>query len=149
MASNGSSSGAILGAIIGTLAAAGGGFAVGALFLKQPQQSAAEAASLPKAPKLPESEVMTLAPIVTNLGNPSDLFVRLQAAIVLEPGANGSAALAAKVGDGLVVYLRTVSLTEIQGPAGFQFFREDLKKRAIQLGGGNIRDLLLTEFVVE
>ncbi len=150
MASNNTSSGAIFGAIIGTLAAAGGGFAFGALFIKQLQQSPAQTAASPaKAPNLPESEVMPIPPIVTNLGNPSDLFVRLQAAIVLEPGARDTAALAAKVGDDLVVYLRTVSITEIQGATGFQYLREDLKKRAIELGGGKIRDLLLTGFVVE
>ncbi|MGO8781240.1 MAG: flagellar basal body-associated FliL family protein [Rhodomicrobium sp.] len=150
MASNKTSSGAILGAIIGTVAAAGGGFAFGALILKQPPQSPAQTAASPaKAPNLPDSEVVPLAPIVTNLGNPSDLFVRLQAAIVLEPDARDTAALAAKVGDDIVVYLRTVSVTEIQGATGFQYLREDLKKRAIELGGGKIRDLLLTGFVVE
>jgi flagellar protein FliL len=149
MASNAGSGGAIVGAIIGTLAAIAGGFAFGAVFLKQPAHNAEAAPSQPKAPEVPDAEVRPLAPIITNLGNPSDQFVRLQAAIVMEPGTKDSAALAARVGDDVVVYLRTVSLSEIQGPTGFQYLREDLKRRAILLGGGKIRDLLLTGFVVE
>lgn len=149
MASNSRSGGAIAGAVIGTLAALAGGFAFGAAFLKQPPRNAEAASSQPKGPEAPEAEVRQLAPIVTNLGSPSEQFVRLEAAIVMEPGAKDSAALAAKVGDDLVAYLRTVSLGEIQGPTGFQYLREDLKRRAILLGGGKIRDLLLTGFVVE
>lgn len=144
MASKAGSGGAIIGAIIGTLAAIAGGFGFGAVFLKQPAQVAA-----PTQPKAPEAQVEPIAPIVTNLGNPSTQFVRLQAAIVIEPDTKDGAALAAKVGDDLVAYLRTVSLGEIQGPTGFQYFREDLKRRALLLGGGKIRDFLLTAFVVE
>ena len=75
--------------------------------------------------------------------------MRLQAALVFEPNTPDSNALTTKVGDDIVTYLRTVSLTEIQGPTGYQYLREDLKKRAIQLGGGKIQDFLITAFVVE
>ena len=149
MASKGNSSGAFAGVIIGTLAAIGGGFAFGSVLLKQPERCANTAPEPPKLPKLPESEVKPLAPIITNLGNPSDVYARLEAAIVLEPNTHNSAALAAKVTDDIVVYLRTVSITELQGPTGFQYFREDLKRRAIQQGAGKIRDLFLIAFVVE
>lgn len=148
MAEGGNSKGATLGLIIGTLVAIGGGFGFGAILLKKPEPEAVAAPSAKEA-KLPESEVRPLAPIVANLGNPPDLFVRIQAAVVLEPNTPESNALVAKVGDDVVAYLRTVSIAEIQGPTGFQFLKEDLKRRAVQLGGGRIRDFLLTTFVVE
>ena len=143
----GYSRGEVLGLIVGTLAAIGVGGGFGALFLKQPEPGAAARAAAKEA-KLADCEVRPLAPIVANLGSPPDTFVRLQAAIVLEPNTLNSDALVAKVADDIVAYLRTVPITEIQGPTGFQFLREDLKRRAVQLGGGKIRDFLITTFVV-
>jgi flagellar protein FliL len=156
----GSAKGGVLGLIIGSLLAIGGGFGFGALLLKKPPQEAVAAAhgkegkegkeaKEGKEGKAQNSEVLALAPIVTNLGNPPDLFIRLQAAIAIAPNTPESNALSAKVGDDLVAYLRTVSLSEFQGPTGFQYLREDLRKRAIQLGNGKIRDFFVTSFVVE
>lgn len=148
MAGGENSKGAILGLIIGTVVAIAGGFGFGAVLLKKPEPGAAVPAAATEAKK-PEREVRTLPPIIANLGNPPEIFVRLQAALVFEPNTPDSNALATKVGDDIVTYLRTVSLTEIQGPTGYQYLREDLKKRAILLGGGKIQDFLITAFVVE
>ena len=60
-----------------------------------------------------------------------------------------AAALAAKVGDDIVAYLKTVSLSELEGPTGFQYFREDIRKRAVQIGGGKVKELLLQSFVIQ
>lgn len=125
MAFGGYSRGEALGLIIGTLAAIGVGVGFGALLLKKPEPGAAAQATAKDAQ--PNSEVRPLAAIVTNLGSPADTFVRLQAAIVIELNTPNSDALAAKVGDEIVAYLRTVPITEIQGPTGFQFLREELK----------------------
>ncbi|MGO8952839.1 MAG: flagellar basal body-associated FliL family protein [Rhodomicrobium sp.] len=149
MASKSGSSGAFLGVIIGTVAAIAGGFAFGSAFIKKAERAAPVEASPPNAPKLPQAEVKPLAPIIANLGNPPQTYVRLEAAVVLEPDTRDSAALAAKIEDDFVAYLRTVSITEIQGATAFQYFREDLKRRAVQQGGGKVRDLCLHAFVVE
>ena len=69
-------------------------------------------------PAVKASEVKPLATIVTNLREPSTLYVRI-AVVVLEPNTPDSAALAAKIGDDLVSYLRTVSISELEGPTGF------------------------------
>ncbi len=148
MADGENSKGAVIGLVIGTVAAIGGGFGFGAIFLKKPEPGAVTQAAVKEA-KAKEREVKLLAPIVTNLGNPPDTFIRLLGAVVLEPETPDSNALVTKVGDDIVTYLRTVSLTEIQGPTGYQFVREDLKKRAIQIGGGKVHDLYITTFVVE
>ncbi len=151
MAGNGkkTSSGSLAGVMVGTVAAIGGGFAFGAIFLNQPEKSAVAAVSPPKSPKAPEAEIKQLAPVVTNLANPAGIYVRMESAILLEPGTPEPAAIAAKVSDDFVVFLRTVSLAELQGPTGFQYLREDLKKRAIQRSGGKVRDFFLTSFVIE
>ncbi len=148
MAGGENSKGAVLGLIAGTVAAIAGGFGFGAVLLKKPEPGAVVSAAATEVKK-PEREARPLAPIVTNLGSPPEVFVRLQAAIVLEPNTPDANVLLTKVGDDIVAYLRTVSLAEIQGPTGYQYLREDLKKRAIQLGGGKIHDFLITAFVVE
>ncbi len=141
--------GATIGVVIGTLAAIGGGFGFGALAVKPHGGAAGEpAATSSKPPAQRQSEVRILAPILVNLREPANLYVRLEAALILEPGADG-AGLTAKVADDLVAYLRTVSLSEIEGPTGFQYFREDLKKRAAQIGGGKVKELLLQSFVIQ
>jgi flagellar protein FliL len=149
MAEKGSSNGGIIGTVIGTLAAIAGGFAFGSFGIKGGGTVADAAAPPAKAPAAKAAEVRPLAPIVTNLRDPSTLYVRVEAVVVFEPNTPDSAALAAKIGDDLVSYLRTVSLSELDGPTGFQYVREDLRKRSIQLGAGKVRELLLQSFVIQ
>ncbi len=151
MAEKGNARGGIIGAVIGTLAAIAGGFAFGFLAVKGGDTTAADAAAKPaeKAPSAKPAEVRTLPPIVTNLRDPSTLYVRVEAVVVFEPNTQDLAALAAKIGDDLVSYLRTVSLSELDGPTGFQYVREDLRKRSILLGGGKVRELLLQSFIIQ
>jgi flagellar FliL protein len=149
MAENGSSKSGIIGTVIGTLAAIAGGFAFGSFGIKAGGAVADAAAPPTKAPVAKPAEVRPLAPIVTNLRDPSSLYVRVEAVVVFEPNTPDSGALAAKIGDDLVSYLRTVSLSELEGPTGFQYVREDLRKRAALLGGGKVRELLLQSFVIQ
>ena len=149
MGENGNSRGGLIGAVLGTLAAIAGGFAFGFSGIKGGSTVADTAASPAKAPVAKPAEVRPLATIVTNLRDPPTLYVRLEAVVVLEPNTPDSAALAAKIGDDLVGYLRTVSLSELDGPTGFQYVREDLRKRSVQLGAGKVRELLLQSFVIQ
>jgi flagellar FliL protein len=149
MNKNGGSKGAIIGAVIGTFTAIAGGFAFGFLGVKSAGTAADTGAASAKAPSAKPSEVRPLAPIITNLREPSNLYVRLEAVVVLEPDTPDGGAIAAKIGDDLVSYLRTVSSSELDGPTGFQYLKEDLRKRSIQLGGGKVKDLLLQSFVVQ
>jgi flagellar FliL protein len=144
------SKGAVIGTVIGTVAAIGAGFAFGFAGMKGAAPAANQpAASSAKTAEQKPSDVRPIAPIVTNLRDPSNLFIRLEAALVLEPNTPDAAALVAKIGDDLVSYLRTVSLSELEGPTAFQYFREDLKKRSVQLGGGKVKELLLQSLVIQ
>ena len=149
MAEKGSSKSGIIGTVIGTLAAIAGGFAFGSFGIKGGGTVADAAATPAKSAEAKPAEVRPLAPIVTNLREPSTLYVRVEAVVVFEPNTPDFAALAAKIGDDLVSYLRTVSLSELDGPTGFQYVREDLRKRSVQLGGGKVRELLLQSFVIQ
>ena len=92
------------------------GAAVGAAFeATQPAKSAA-------SPDLAPAEslsVYDLPPIVTNLGGPQDTWIRLESSIVFDPKAMPHPqAAAAKLGDDILAYLRTVSLKQLEGPVG-------------------------------
>jgi flagellar protein FliL len=150
--------GSIIGIVIGTLAAAGGGFAFGAFALKnaapqpqQHQQQSQHQQGKPEAPTKPPKppEVKSLPTIVVNLRDPANAVVRLEAVVVIEPETPDAAAIAAKIGDDLVAYLKTVSASELEGPTGFQYFREDLRRRATQVGGAKVKELLLQSFVIQ
>ena len=141
--------GGIIGTLIGSLAAVAGGFAFGQFAIKNSGPPADAAASASRTAPQQAGDVRPLAPVITNLREPPSVFVRLEAVAVLEPDTPDPGALVAKIGDDLVTYLRTVSLSEIEGPTGFQYLREDLRKRSFQLGGGKVRDFLLQSFVIQ
>ncbi len=149
MAETASPRGAIIGIIMGTVAAVAGGLAFGFLASKNVSLVAQPSVAQAKAQAIRPSEVRPIAPIVTNLREPSNLYVRLEAVVVLEPDTPDPAALAAKIGDDLMSYLRTVSASQLEGPTGFQYVRGDLKRRSVQLGGGKVRELLLQSFVIQ
>ncbi len=145
-----SSKGALLGVIAGTLAAMGGGFGFASMVLKPADCSVSTtAAPAAEQQKRPEGRLLPLQSIITNLGNPANTYARLEAAILLDLDTPDPEAVSARVATDFLAYLRTVSLAEIQGPTGFQFFREDLKKHAIKQGRGKVQDVFITGFVIE
>jgi flagellar protein FliL len=91
-----------------------------------------------------------LPPIITNLASPERTWVRLEASLVMEgEHASDSGALAAQIAEDIIAFLRTLSLTQIQGASGFQHLREDLNDRARVRSGGRVRDLVIQSMIVE
>lgn len=91
-----------------------------------------------------------LPPIVTNLAAPSEIWVRLEAAIILEGEiGDGADVLAAEIAGDLVAYLRTLSLPELQGGSGLLYLIEDLNDRAAIRSNDQVRELVITSLVVQ
>jgi flagellar FliL protein len=57
--------------------------------------------------------------------------------------------LSAQIVEDIVAFLRTVSLTQIQGASGFQHLREDLNDRVRVRSGGKVRDLVVQSMIIE
>jgi flagellar FliL protein len=94
--------------------------------------------------------VKPLPAIVTNLASPEGTWIRLEAALLLDPDQAAQAgALTAQIAEDLVAFLRTVSLAHIQGPSGFQHLREDLNDRVRVRSAGKVRDLVINSMIVE
>ena len=96
------------------------------------------------------THIRDLAPIVTNLAEPRDTWVRLEAAIVFDDEAiAGNDVLAAEIGGDLMAYLRTVSLAQVEGPSGLLHLREDLTERAAIRSQGGVRELVVKTLIFQ
>lgn len=91
-----------------------------------------------------------LAPILTNLAEPRDIWIRVESSIVFDDEEiAGDDVLAAKIGEDILAYLRTVSLSQIGSPSGMQHLREDLAERAQIRSEGRVKELVIQTMVVQ
>ena len=107
-------------------------------------------AELPEPAYSDGATLVALPSIVTNLGAPKNVWIRLEAAAVFKtvPEMNTDV-VAAMIGEDILAYLRTVSLYQIEGASGFLHLREDLLDRAMIRTKGKVSDLVITSLVVE
>ena len=130
--------------------------ALGAVFAPHPppEAAASKAASadgdaVDSGPS-PTSGLFDLPPVVTNLGAPQDTWVRLETSMIFDPKVvQHPEALAGEIASDLLAYLRTTTLTQIQGPIGLQNLREDLNDRASTRSNGKIKELVIRTLVVQ
>lgn len=95
-------------------------------------------------------EVRELPAIVTNLTDPPEIRIRLQVAIVYpRASVEEPAVLSAQITDDLVGFLKTLSLTQLQGATGLQNLREDLNERAAVRSQGKVREVVIEALVVQ
>jgi flagellar protein FliL len=129
------------------------GGAIGAAFeaTRPSLASAGKPADAPVAGPPPEpSTLYDLPPIVTNLGAPQDTWIRLEGSIVFDPRVlPNPEAVAGKLGEDILAYLRTVSLKRLEGPIGLENIRQDLNERAATRSGGKVREFVIRTLVVQ
>jgi len=94
-----------------------------------------------------ETGVTQLEPILTNLAYPSDKWVRLDVALMFKDKPDPKVAEA--IHQDIMLYLRTVTLQQIEGPRGFQYLKDDLQDRADLISEGKISKILFRTFVIE
>lgn len=97
-----------------------------------------------------ETSLRELPPVIVNLAEPSDTWVRVQASIVFDGKAVSKPDLiAAKIAEDILGFMRTLSMAQIGGASGLQHLREDLNERASIRSGGLVRELILQSVVVQ
>jgi flagellar FliL protein len=144
--------GLIVPLVLLTAAAAGGGSLVGAQILAATKGTAAPEAPhvASTAPLVGKSVVKELDPIVTNLASPDGAWIRLQTAIVYDKADVPQVdLLAAKIGDDILAFVKTLTVAQIQGASGLQQLREDLNERANVRSEGRVRELMIEMLVVQ
>jgi flagellar protein FliL len=94
--------------------------------------------------------IVDMPPIVTNIANPADTWVRLEASIVFDPKTEPHPEIvAAEIATDELAYLHTVSVNELQGPIGLENLRQDLRDRALVRSNGKVTELLLKTLVLQ
>ncbi|HTV33512.1 MAG TPA: flagellar basal body-associated FliL family protein [Methylocella sp.] len=122
---------------------------LGALFAPSLDQTEARTQTL-ATEEVASTGVFELPPIITNLGEPQDMWIRLEASIVFNPKTTPHPdALGLVIANDLIAYLRTVSVTQIQGASGLQSFRQILNERASIRSGGKVSELVLRTMVIQ
>lgn len=133
--------------IVGALAAGGGGF----LAIWSGLLGGGHSAQTASTTALPDIGFVAVPPLIISLppGSSSE-HLRFAAQLeVEEQQADAVTLLLPRIQDVLNGYLRAVSVVELQDPATLVRMRAQLLRR-IQLvaGDGRVRDLLVTEFVL-
>lgn len=91
-----------------------------------------------------------LKPVVVNLAAPSSTFIRVETAIVFKNGAlTNPDVTAAELREDIMAYMRTLALSQLEGPSALQHLREDLNERARARSDGKVDELILSTLVVQ
>jgi len=136
-----------------TLVAGGGGAGFG-LYLTSLQTAAAKdakpAPETPIHPTVMNANIRELPPIITNLDQTSETWIRLHAAIVFDPAAVAKPdVLAAEVASDILGYMQTLTIAQLSGTSGLQHLREDLTERALVRSEGKVQELVIETLVVQ
>jgi len=76
--------------------------------------------------------------------------MKVEVAIVFKPGALVNPDVtAAELREDIMAYMRTLSLSQLEGPSALQHLREDLNERASARSDGKISELILGTLVVQ
>jgi len=142
-------------AIVTVIAAAGGWFLGGMLspVVNAPKPASPKAAEGAKVGEglspisTMDNGVVQLEPITTNLGFPTDKWVRLEVALLFRDKPDVK--IAESIHQDILAYLRTVTLQQIEGPRGFQYLKEDIEERADLLSEGKVSKIMFRTFVIE
>ncbi|MCA6106246.1 flagellar basal body-associated FliL family protein [Bradyrhizobium sp. CNPSo 4026] len=98
----------------------------------------------------PTARLRKISPVVTNLAAPAGAWIRMEGSVVTDQMNEEEASLlAARLGEDIVSYLRTVSASQIEGARGLQYLREDLNERATIRSGGKVRELIIETLVIQ
>jgi flagellar FliL protein len=91
-----------------------------------------------------------LAPIITNLAQPPETWVRLEASLVLDPKQKPLPdVLVGEIGNDVLSYMRTVTLKQIEGANGLRQLGEDLNERVTIRSEGRVREVIIQTLVVQ
>jgi len=158
-ASSGGGGGGLIGFIIVTVLAVGFGAGFGFFVDGQLKQSGGgkQAAKSEETEKhegkkagiSDSAKLVAMQPIVANLAEPKDAWIRIEVSMLVENMSQGQDALAAELAGDFVAYLRTAALSQFEGPSGFQNLREDLMDRATIRDREHIKDIIIHGVVVE
>lgn len=94
-------------------------------------------------------KTLLLPPILTVIANPRNTWLRLEIALLVSPDEHGIEDLLGQLGDDMLSYLRTIEVSQIEGPSGLRFLKDDLLERARTRTNGQVQDIVIRTLVLE
>lgn len=151
----GGKGGSVMGLLLATLLAAGGGIYLGSSQFGSAAKTVHDAAGkdehAAEAKYTEAARLRVLNTLTTNLAGTQAPWIRLEASVLVanEVTDKDAETLTATITEDLIAYLRTLSVTEIQGPSGFQNLREDLDERVRIRSEGSVKELIIQSMIIE
>lgn len=97
-----------------------------------------------------DTVLQVIEPVISNLSDPKNIWVRLETAMVYRNGAlENPDVIAAEVRQDMLAYVRTLRLAQLEGPSALQHLREDLNERAKLRSRGAVDEIVVQSFVVQ
>jgi len=157
---SGSTKGMIVGVLVATLVAVAAGAVIGLQFssMVAPSPVAENKSKKPEeeAEQTPVSSKYTgkvtikaLPPILTNLAAPKNAWVRMEASIIVNGEVEELDVMAAQISEDTLAYLRTLTMSDIEGGSGLAYLRSDIKERAVVRSQGKVVEIIIGSLVVE
>lgn len=91
--------------------------------------------------------VVELDPILTNLSDPSDVWVRAEFSVLFN--GQPTSDVTAEIESNFLRYMKTVKLRNLEGAIGFEHMLADLNERAHLISGGEAGRVLVKAFIVQ
>jgi flagellar FliL protein len=114
------------------------------------QQTEQEAEAVKPPRYTGPTHLKALPPVLTNLAEPRDVWARMEASIVFsDEDITGEDVLAAEIAEDFLALLRTVTLSQIDGPSGMQHLRQDLEDRARVRSEGRVQEVVVRTLVFQ
>jgi flagellar protein FliL len=95
------------------------------------------------------TKTLLLPPILTVIANPRNTWLRIEIALLVAADERGIEAQLGQLGDDMLSYLRTIEVSQIEGPSGLRFLKDDLLERAKTRTNGQVQDVVISALVLE
>lgn len=140
--------GVLVPVLVLTVIAAAGGWLIGGQI--NAAKTVAPTADVKTDRPLDTKAVKELPPIVTNLAAPDGAWVRLQTAIVYDKADDKDMpVLSGQIVDDTMAFMKTLTITQLQGASGLQHLREDLNDRVTLRSNGRVTEMMIEALVIE
>lgn len=147
----------VIGLLVVTAVAGGAGWVIGQQFFQlsrfeiikdiQVEEARHDAAHGAK-PAL--TNIRELPPIVTNLASPEDVWIRVEATVVIDdPAVPNTDIMLKEIAGDFLAFLRTLSISQVQGAIGLQHLRQDLMERAAIRSNNRVKEVIISSMVIQ
>lgn len=115
----------------------------------EPEAPTKDTGAAEESPRGP-FEIVQMPPIITNIADPSKVWVRLEGSLLFDKKREADrAVLAARLSQHVMAYLNTLKLTDVQGAGAIYALSQDLDEIVRSLSDGQVQGVLLSGLVFE